>query len=161
MPAIFVFSIFGVRMGELREARIPMRPAIGVLLRPTGYIFIVLAWLYDTISNFYLFNKILVKQAWCAHRIATLTHRTWTINVPNEVGGAKPLKSTGKNAYEMKVAVNAKTHIRKRYTHAIAKVSILSRQNSNSSGTATRVHTYKIKGHMEGGHTRTFALGRA
>ena len=38
--------IFGVRMGELREARIPMRPAIGVLLRPTGYIFIVLAWLY-------------------------------------------------------------------------------------------------------------------
>ena len=29
----------------------------------------------------------------------------------------------------MKVAVNAKKHIRKRYTHAIAKVSILSRQN--------------------------------
>ena len=47
MPAIFLLkSIFGVRMGELREARIPMRPAIGVLLRPTGYIFTVLACLY-------------------------------------------------------------------------------------------------------------------
>ena len=39
----FFFIIFGVRMGELREARIPMRPAIGVLLRPKGYIFNVLA----------------------------------------------------------------------------------------------------------------------
>jgi hypothetical protein len=41
----------------------------------------------------------------------------------------------------MKVAVNAKKHIRKRYTHAIAKVSILSRQNNNSSGTTTSAHT--------------------
>ena len=61
----------------------------------------------------------------------------------------------------MKVAVNAKKHIRKRYTHAIAKVSFLSRQNNNSSGTTTSAHTSKIKGHMEGGDSGTTALMHA
>ena len=41
-PFLF-FILFGVRLRELREARIPMRPATGVLLSPTGYIFIASA----------------------------------------------------------------------------------------------------------------------
>ena len=49
----------------------------------------------------------------------------------------------------MKVSVNAKKHIRKRYTHAIAKVSILSRQNNNSSGNTTDARTCTIKAHMQ------------
>ena len=57
-------------------------------------------------------------------------------------------KSTAKNAYEMKVAMNATKHLRKRYTHAIAKVSILWRQNNNSSGTNTSGRTCKSKTHM-------------
>ena len=61
----------------------------------------------------------------------------------------------------MKVAVNAKKHIRKRYTHAIAEVSILSRQNNNSSGTTTSGRTQTKKGHMEGAGMGAFALARA
>ena len=61
----------------------------------------------------------------------------------------------------MKVAVNAKKHIRKRYTHAIAKVSIMSRRNNNSSNTTTSTHTCKSKGHMEGGDSGTTVLARA
>ena len=73
----FVFYIiFRVRMGELREARIPMRPAIGVLLRPTGYMFTVLAWLYMALLKQLLtqfeFFTFLRKQAFCAHRLSTL-----------------------------------------------------------------------------------------
>ena len=56
---------FGARMGELREARIPMRPAIGVLLKPTGYIFTAFSMIVqgfaeattDTICDFDCFNK--------------------------------------------------------------------------------------------------------
>ena len=75
-PPFFFKSIFGVRMGGLREARSPMRPAIGVLLRPTGYIFTVLAWLYKALLKQLLtqfeFFTFLTKQAFCAHRLSTL-----------------------------------------------------------------------------------------
>jgi hypothetical protein len=61
----------------------------------------------------------------------------------------------------MKVAVNAKKHIRKRYTHAIAKVSILSRQNNNSSETTTSAHICASKDHMLLCGMGTLALARA
>ena len=61
----------------------------------------------------------------------------------------------------MKVAVNAKKHIRKRYTHAIANVSVLSRQNNNSTGINTGPRTYTNKAHMLVHITRTFALACA
>jgi hypothetical protein len=61
----------------------------------------------------------------------------------------------------MKVAVNTKKHIRKRYTHAIAKVSILWRQNNNSSGTGARPRTCNSKDHMSVGGTVTCSVGRA
>ena len=48
----------------------------------------------------------------------------------------------------MKVAVNDTKHICKRYTHAIAKVSILWRQNNNDSGTNTSSRACKSKTHM-------------
>ena len=61
----------------------------------------------------------------------------------------------------MKVAVNAKKHIRKRYTHTIAKVSILSRQNRQQQW-HPREHPHMTnKGHMELGVTRALALARA
>ena len=61
----------------------------------------------------------------------------------------------------MKVAVNAKKHIRKRYTHAIAKVSILSRQNRQQQW-HPHEHTHMTnKGHMEDCGTVACALGRA
>ena len=55
---------------------IPLRPAIGVLLRPTGYIFLVVACLYMALlkelltkSEFFILST---KQAFCAHRLSTL-----------------------------------------------------------------------------------------
>ena len=98
-----------VRMGELRQARIPMRPAIGVLSWPRGYIFLVLAWLYMALLKQLLtqfeFFTCLTKQAFCAHRLSTLAQSD-DKQPSRRQGGA--WKSTGKNAYEMKVAVNAK-----------------------------------------------------
>ena len=48
---------------------IPLRPAIGVLLRPTGYIFTVLACLYMALLKHLLtqfeFFTFLTKQAFC------------------------------------------------------------------------------------------------
>ena len=61
----------------------------------------------------------------------------------------------------MKVAVNATKHIRKRYTHAIAKVSILWRQSNNSSGTNTSIRAWKLKGHMSVDITGTTSVARA
>ena len=53
-----------------------VRPAIGVLLRPTGYIFLVLACLYMALLKQLLtqfeFFTFLMKQAFCAHRLSTL-----------------------------------------------------------------------------------------
>ena len=83
----------------------------------------------------------------------------------NRVGGKgeheQALVKTHMKAYEMKVAVNAKKHIRKRYTHAIAEVSILCRQNNTSNGPSTRARTYNNKDHMSVGDTRACALVRA
>ena len=41
----------------------------------------------DTICVFCLFNRILLKQAWCAHRIATLTQSDDKPPRRNRVGG--------------------------------------------------------------------------
>ena len=75
-PFLFFQSICGVRIGELREARIPMRPATGVLLRPTGYIFTALAWLYmallKQLLTQFVFFTCLPKHAFCEHKISTL-----------------------------------------------------------------------------------------
>ena len=61
----------------------------------------------------------------------------------------------------MKVAVNAKKHIRKRYTHTIAKVSILSRQNRQQHLPPHQHPHINNKGRMERCGTGTCALGRA
>ena len=61
----------------------------------------------------------------------------------------------------MKVAVNAKKHIRKRYTHAIAKVSILSRQNRQQQWPPHQHPHMNNKGRMRLGGSRACALGRA
>ena len=161
-PPFFFKSIFGVRMGGLREARSPMRPAIGVLLRPTGYIFTVLAWLYKALLKQLLtqfeFFTFLTKQAFCAHRLSTLA-QTDDKQPSRRQGGA--WKSTGKNAYEMKVAVNAKKHIRKRYTHTIAKVRILSRQNHQQQWSPHQHPHLMNKGRMRLGATGAVTLVRA
>ena len=66
-------------MGELREARIPMRPAIGVVVEADGVYFSCFSMTVhgfaeattDTICDFYLFNIVLIKQAFCMHRMLT------------------------------------------------------------------------------------------
>ena len=139
-----------------------LRPAIGVLLRPTGYVFTVLAWLYKALLKQLLtqfeFFTFLTKQAFCAHRLSTLAQSD-DKQPSRRQGGA--WKSIGKNAYEMKVAVNAKKHIRKRYTHAIAEVSILSWKNRQQQWRPHEHPDMTNKGHMEDGVTVTCALARA
>ena len=108
----------------------------------------------DTIWVFYLFNETSIL---CAQ---TVHFGTSDDKQPSRrQGGA--WKSTGKNAYEMKIAVNAKKHIRKRYTHAIAKVSILSRQNRQQQWPPHQHPPLTNKGRMEDCVTRACALVRA
>ena len=61
----------------------------------------------------------------------------------------------------MKVAVNAKKHIRKRYTHTIAKVSILSRQNHQQQWHPHQRPHLMNKGRMRLGAKGAVALATA
>ena len=71
--------------------------------------------------HFVIFTA-LTKQANCRHRISTLTQSDDKPPWRNQVGG---LFYTVKMYTTWSFAVNAKKHIRKRYTHERAKVSIL------------------------------------
>ena len=77
-PHLFFCNYVWHTDGRARGGADPnANPAVGVLLRPTGYIFIVLACLYmallkQLLIQFVIFT-FLKKQAFCVHRISTLT----------------------------------------------------------------------------------------
>jgi len=97
---IFVLSLFfphhfllrdGLARGGAAPNAVPTIPTIDVLLRPTGYIFSVLASLYVALLKQllpqFVFFAFLTKQTFCPRRIFTLTQSDDKPPWRNQVGG--------------------------------------------------------------------------
>ena len=146
MPAILFFKYFWRTDGRATGGAEPNATRNWCFVEADGVYFYCFSMIVqsfaeattDTIWVFYFFNETSILCAQTVHFGAVRRQAT-----SRRQGGA--WKSTGKNVYEMKVAVDAKKHIRKRYTHAIAKVTILSKRNASSSGTRTSTHTWKTR----------------
>jgi hypothetical protein len=141
---------------------IPLRPAIGVLLKPTGYIFTVLACLYmpllKQLQTQFEFFTLLPKPAFCAHRLSTLAQ---TDDKQPGSGKREHAKALVKMHVKVRVAVNATKHIHKRYTHTSAKASILRAQKQHRPQRPHWPPHLTNKDHMEDCSRVALTLARA